>query len=186
MTLRRLRADAPPAETTVPIPAAPGRTAEQYMSAGVQAALARLEEDWKRNNAAPASREERRLRVSVPIGRLDDLVQTRQRLSSVPSVTGVEVKSLNRNQAEMVLAYTGDTDRLRTALAQRDLVLSQAPMPVFPPQPQPGLSPAPGFPAQPGFAGQPGVPAQPGFPAPLAPVPAEEVWQLRWSGAAAR
>jgi hypothetical protein len=162
MTLRRLRADGPAAEQTVAIPAAPGRTPEQYLAGGVAAALGRLEEDWKRSAAAaPESREERRLRVSVPIARLDDWVQTRQRLAAVPAVQRVELRTLSRTQAEAEIVYQGDTERLRAALAQRDLSLTPAPA------------------ALPAAAVAPAL-------APAATTPAPEVWQLRWNGSAAR
>jgi hypothetical protein len=84
-------------------------------------------------------------------------VQTRQRLASVPTVTRVEMRSLSRTMAEMDLVFTGDAERLRSALAQRELALGTAPLP----------------PEQ-------GSPAGIGMPA-----PSSEIWPLRWNGSSA-
>lgn len=158
---------------TVPVPARPEGTVESYLQAAVTAVGGLLEQEWKQATTS-ASHEEGRLLVTVPIGRLDDWVQTRRRLDEVQLVSDAALRSLSRDAATVELRYRGDLDRLRLALEQRDLMLEGAPAADGFATPLPYGEPVPGMP-DPASAG---AGAGAGFGA------AEEHWTLRWAGAA--
>ena len=114
-----------------------GAGPEPY-AAAVTAVVERMEEEWKRRNLVETGAESL-LTAAVPIQGMQDWAETRKRLSQVPTVTRTRVVSLNRSEAVVELAYLGDVERLRTALAQRDLGLS--PLPAGRPVPATGAVP---------------------------------------------
>jgi hypothetical protein len=62
--------------------------------------------------------------VRVPLTDLTTLVEVRRRLAGVPMVTQVDTSALKTTEALLTLTVLGDVGHLKTALAQRDLVLS--------------------------------------------------------------
>jgi hypothetical protein len=46
-------------------------------------------------------------------------------LSQVAEIKSVELATITRTDAQAVVQYFGDTEKLRVALSQRDLVLSE-------------------------------------------------------------
>ena len=82
-----------------------------------------IQEAWKGENTLQFSNQ-RSIVVYVPLGGLDDLMEVRQRIGRVASIQKSNVTSLSRNQAELVLSFVGNEQRLTRALAQRDLFLS--------------------------------------------------------------
>jgi hypothetical protein len=158
---------------TVPVPARPEGTVEEYLRAAVMAVGGLLEEEWKQATTS-VSHAEGRLLVTVPIGRLDDWVQTRHRLDRVPQVSDAVLRSLSRDAATVELRYRGDPDRLRLALERQDLMLE-------------GGAAVDGFTSPLPYGAPPPVPEAAG-PQDLAYAGAGSVpggWTLRWAGAAA-
>jgi len=89
-------------------------------------AVARLEEDWKRNQSVRFDSQER-LSVQIPLdGSLQSWVGIRNRLTQASVIQRVEVTSISRMDAQVVLHYFGGADQLVAALAQRNLELIQA------------------------------------------------------------
>jgi hypothetical protein len=85
---------------------------------------ARLDEDW-RSIAVVRRDSQDALDVVVPIRALGDWVQVRQRLSAVPAVKSVVVRSLEADRAELHLEYYGTADELQRTLAQAGLSLEK-------------------------------------------------------------
>lgn len=89
-------------------------------------AVARLEDDWKRNQSVRFDSQER-LSVQIPLdGSLQSWISVRNRLSQATVIQRVEVTSISRMDAQVVLHYFGSADQLSAALAQRNLELMQA------------------------------------------------------------
>lgn len=89
-------------------------------------AVARLEEDWKRGQAVRFDSQER-ISVQIPLdGSLQSWVGLRNRIAAANVVQRVEVTSISRLDAQVVLHYFGSADQLVSNLAQRGLDLSQA------------------------------------------------------------
>ena len=65
------------------------------------------------------------LDVVVPIRQLSDWVQIRQRLSVVPAVRSVTVRTLEADRADLHLEYFGTPDELQRTLAQAGLQLDK-------------------------------------------------------------
>lgn len=158
-------ASAPPADGTSAAAGAPPPGIAEAMPEAVRQVVARLEQDWVQANLVETGHENR-LAVTVPLSGLQDWAETRRRLGGVPTITHVRIVSLARDRAELELTCLGDTARLRTALAQQDLILTE----------EPGA----GLPAGPSPYGGPPV-AEPGTTLPAA-VPPAPAWRLVWRG----
>jgi mannose/fructose/N-acetylgalactosamine-specific phosphotransferase system component IIC len=136
-----------------------------------------LEEKWRQANTVAAGPEQV-MQVAVPIGSLDDWVQTKRRIAQVPTISRADLVTLTRGAAKVELYYRGSPEVLANALALQDLSLTEAP-PLDQGAIQAGLPATPGTLASPvpvmGQAGQPVGVYQPG-----------PVWQLRWTGSTAQ
>ncbi len=109
--------DEGPAPLTVA--AGPGEPHE----AAARAALARLEESWRRT-ALVRSDQLVELTVSVPLADLSSWVQIRRELETLPEIRELRIARIGRERAELVVSYPGDLDRLRAGLARRGLELA--------------------------------------------------------------
>ncbi|WP_448187263.1 DUF2066 domain-containing protein [Azospirillum sp. sgz301742] len=125
---------------------------------------AALDEAWKRDNTAVTGGEQS-VAVAVPIGRLEDWIETRKRLATVQAVSRVDLLALSRVEALVALTYRGDVERLRQMLARSDLGLTPSA-----PRMDSGITPAPALElrALPKGAGA----TQAAAPLPAAPIPA--------------
>jgi hypothetical protein len=61
------------------------------------------------------------LSASVPINSLDQWVQVRSRLLSVPEIRKVDLLSLNRHEAKVQIRYVGSANQLKSSLVGVDL-----------------------------------------------------------------
>ncbi|MEA1652567.1 DUF2066 domain-containing protein [Nitrospirillum sp. BR 11164] len=134
----------PPAADTPP-PAA-GAAAPLPPPAALGLAVAtvvdRVEEGWKRRVVVDAH-QSGQVAVRVPLADLATLVEVRRRLAGVPMVTQVDTSALKTTEALLTLTVLGDVGHLKTALAQRDLVLSEVDAAASAPaQPPAGGAPA--------------------------------------------
>ncbi|GAA4252494.1 DUF2066 domain-containing protein [Azospirillum formosense] len=145
-------------QQTVNVKADMADRAGDFLTRATTFVSAAIDESYRRDNTVASGPEQSTL-VRVPLASLNDWVETRKRLGMVNAVTRTDVLSISRYEALVTLTHRGDVERLRQALARRDLGLARtgavaAPVPV----------PAPGQPIQ----GQP-------LP-PVAPTPE---WQLQ-------
>jgi uncharacterized protein DUF2066 len=86
-----------------------------------------LETAWKSESASPggAAGPAASLSVDVVLSSLNDWIEIRKRLASVPLITRIGVTALTRSEAVLDLGYAGDPQELALALAQRELTLAQ-------------------------------------------------------------
>ena len=84
-----------------------------------------LEEAWKRDNLEQAGAPQQ-IRVLVPVSRLSEWLDVKRKMSSVPSVKGMNVSRLSVREAEVDLTFLGQPDQLRRALSLKDLDMTYA------------------------------------------------------------
>ena len=83
---------------------------------------ASYQESWKQENVLRFGSQSD-LVADVPIGSLNEWMEIRNRLSSVPQVRDIEIVYLSRGASRVRLIYLGNTESLTRVLAQRDLSL---------------------------------------------------------------
>jgi hypothetical protein len=106
---------------TASIDAQPGEGDGDFFKRAVGIVVADVE-----HGGPPAADKEASLAATVPIDSLGDWVALRQRLAAVPGIHKVDLLSLSRQQAKVEIKYAGNTDQLKSSLAQADLDLSGA------------------------------------------------------------
>ncbi|WP_419902400.1 DUF2066 domain-containing protein [Kiloniella sp.] len=82
-----------------------------------------LQQDWKQANLLQFG-VERWILVQVPITGLQDWVLINNRLQGVPAINRLNTRSINRNQVDLDIYFSGDERQLSLALAQKDLAMS--------------------------------------------------------------
>jgi hypothetical protein len=98
---------------------------EALLAKAVSTVRSQVEDSWKRDNVLRFDKAQD-LIVTVPIGNLADWLEVKKRLTGIPSLRKTEIKTLSRNEAVVALSFLGDEEQLSSALAQRDLSLTQA------------------------------------------------------------
>ncbi|WP_353860512.1 DUF2066 domain-containing protein [Azospirillum formosense] len=135
-------------QQTVNVKADMADRAGDFLTRATTFVSAAIDESYRRDNTVASGPEQSTL-VRVPLASLNDWVETRKRLGMVNAVTRTDVLSISRYEALVALTHRGDVERLRQALARRDLGLARtgavaAPVPVpAPGQPVPPAAPAP-------------------------------------------
>ena len=94
------------------------------LAEAVQRTVERLEDDWKRDNYLRFN-EPVRLSASFSLGTLSDWLEMRRRLGGAAVIQRVELASITRSDAQVVIHYLGGPEQLGSALAQRDIELVQ-------------------------------------------------------------
>ena len=94
------------------------------LAEAVQRTVERLEDDWKQYNYLRFD-EPVRLSASFSLGTLSDWLEMRRRLGGAAVIQRVELASITRSDAQVVIHYLGGPDQLGLALAQRDIELVQ-------------------------------------------------------------
>ncbi len=74
----------------------------------------------------PASDKEASLSATVPIHNLEEWIEVRRRLVAVPGVHAVNLLSLNRAEAKVIIKFVGNSDQLKSGLAEANLDLAGA------------------------------------------------------------
>jgi hypothetical protein len=146
----------------------PGESPTDFFRRAAEATASAIDSNWQGVAAQPG--QQGTLTVAVAITGLDDWLKIRDRISALPAIRKIELRSLSRQEATIDVDYIGDTDQLTAALKglNFDLVkgdpvwqLSRsvpgAPAGAPPPGPPPGT-----------FAPPPGPPP-PAGPSPLPP-----------------
>ncbi|CAO3452617.1 hypothetical protein [Azospirillum argentinense] len=135
-------------QQTVNVKADMADRAGDFLTRATTFVSAAIDESYRRDNTVASGPEQATL-VRVPLASLNDWVETRKRLGMVNAVTRTDVLSISRYEALVALTHRGDVERLRQALARRDLGLARtgavaAPMPApVPGQPIPPVAPTP-------------------------------------------
>lgn len=141
-------------QQTVNVKADMADRAGDFLTRATTFVSAAIDESYRRDNTVASGPEQATL-VRVPLGSLNDWVETRKRLGMVNAVTRTDVLSISRYEALVALTHRGDVERLRQALARRDLGLvrtgavnAPVPAPAIPGQmvsgqPVPPVTPAP-------------------------------------------
>jgi len=96
----------------------------QLLDKAVNAIRTGFEEEWKNETILSFDRQER-ISLNIPLANLRQWVDIRHKLSQVAEIKSVELATITRTDAQAVVQYFGDTEKLRVALSQRDLVLSE-------------------------------------------------------------
>jgi hypothetical protein len=104
-----------------------GEEEAALMARAVRGTARAIEERWKSEQLLQFGREAK-LTVTVAYGTIGDWVAIQKRLAELPHVRRTEIISLSRSEAVVDIAYLGDENQLRLALAQRDLELTAAPL----------------------------------------------------------
>ena len=81
-----------------------------------------IEEDWKRDNILQLDSSDN-LVADIALSELREWVDLRRRLRDIAFLQKTQLVMISRTQATVRLTYFGNPGQLRTALAQRDLVL---------------------------------------------------------------
>lgn len=160
----------------------------QVLPRAVQAALAALGTGWRAGAAgeAAASAPEATLRLWMPVTGLQDWMQRRETLYSVPNVRSVDVLALAPNRVDVNLRYAGTEQELNAALRAAGLQLEMdAPSGWILRPLTPGAAASPDAPltatAPPGSVIAPGTQATDGLNAPWERAPVQEIGPLEGS-----
>ena len=97
---------------------------ESLLADAVAAIASRLQEEWKRETLVRFDQPVR-LSVNVPLTTLEEWVEVRRLLQTSSLVREIELISLSRSAAQVLLHFLGDADQLAVELAQRELDLSR-------------------------------------------------------------
>jgi hypothetical protein len=92
----------------------PGESPADLFRRAAQATASAIDSNWQGIAAQPA--QQGTLTVAVSIAGLDDWIKIRDRISSLPAIRKIELRSLSRQEATIDVDYTGDTDQLTAAL----------------------------------------------------------------------
>jgi len=103
--------------------ATPGERDADLYAAGVTAVVTDLTSNWAKTAETPAA-PAASVVAMVPISDLRDWLVVRERLQSIPAIRRQTLLSIGRDGARVQLDYSGDSDQLQAALAQRDLALT--------------------------------------------------------------
>ncbi len=87
---------------------------------------AQIEEAWKAANVIDFS-QAGALAVNVPVSDLQGWAALNAKLSAIAVIQRVDLLSLNRQMANILIHYVGDPSQLRLALAQSNLDLTGDP-----------------------------------------------------------
>ncbi len=102
----------------------PAATVNPMLQAAVEGIVHRLEERWTAATLISVGAEGS-LTLTVQFADQAGWQETRKRLASIPTISQTSVSSLSRHGGVIDLRFNGNLDQLRTALAQRDLLLEQ-------------------------------------------------------------
>jgi Uncharacterized protein conserved in bacteria (DUF2066) len=101
--------------------AQPGESSSDFLKRAVGVVLADVE-----HGGPPVSDKLASLSATVQIGSLEDWIELRQRLSAIPGIHAVDLLSLSRHQAKVVIKFSGTPDALKSTLAASNLDLDGA------------------------------------------------------------
>jgi len=119
ITLKRYRLGHLMDSRTEAIDANPGESSSDFFKRAVGVVVTDLE-----HGGPPADDNETSLSATVPIHSLGEWIEVRRRLAAVPSVRAVNLLTLSREQAKVVIKFVGNSDQLKSGLADANLDLA--------------------------------------------------------------
>lgn len=96
---------------------------EKLLARAVRRVVAHIESTWKQANILRFGRESE-MQITVLINSLADWVETRRQLRELAVVVSVDLVTLSRGQANVLLRYFGEREQLMLGLAQSNLGLN--------------------------------------------------------------
>lgn len=124
MMIYRTDLGAPSFVKTVNVTAQEKSGAETIFEAGVRAVRQTFQSDWKSKTVAQAA-ESNILKARVRFASLREWADTQKALREVNGISYMRVVRLAPKQAEIEITYNGTEDRLRLALSQANMSLSE-------------------------------------------------------------
>lgn len=124
MMIYRTDLGAPSFVKTVNVTAQEKAGAETIFEAGVRAVRQTFQSDWKSKTVAQAA-ESNILKARVRFASLREWADTQKALREVNGISYMRVVRLAPKQAEIEITYNGTEDRLRLALSQANMSLSE-------------------------------------------------------------
>ncbi len=100
------------------IDAQPGESSTDFLKRSVAVVVADIE-----HGKSPATDKVANLSATIPISSLGDWIELRRRLTAVPGIHAVDLVSLNRHQVKIVIKFSGNSDQLKSTLAEANLNL---------------------------------------------------------------
>ena len=123
IAVRRYRAGQFVDVHTLLLDANPGEAPADFLRRAVDAVASAVDSGWK---STPGQYDQQgKITVAAAIGGLDDWLKLRDRLSGVPAIRKIDLKSLSRQEAVVDIAYIGNVDQLTASLAAIGLELSR-------------------------------------------------------------
>jgi Uncharacterized protein conserved in bacteria (DUF2066) len=119
ITLKRYRLGHLMDSRTEAIDANPGESSSDLFKHAVGVVVTDIE-----HGGPPAADKETSLSATVPIHSLGEWIEVRRRLAAVPSVRAVNLLTLSREQAKVVIKFVGNSDQLKSGLADANLDLA--------------------------------------------------------------
>lgn len=101
-----------------------GKSSKDIFSQAVIQTQAKLQQDWKQRTTT-SSAQSNNLKVRAAFKSMHQWVETHQALKKVQGVHSVKVLSLTPDHAIITMSFNGSESRLRLALAQSDISLSE-------------------------------------------------------------
>jgi hypothetical protein len=92
----------------------PGESPSDFFRRAAQATASAIGSNWQGVAVQPT--QQGTLTVAVSITGLDDWIKIRDRITSLPAIRKIELRSLSRQEATIDVDYVGDTDQLSAAL----------------------------------------------------------------------
>lgn len=110
------------------IDAEPGESSNDFFKRAVGVAIAEAEAKTKPaiSDKPLTNDKEASLSATIPIASLGDWIELRRKLSVVPGIHAIDLLSLSRHEAHVVIRFSGDSGELKSNLAQADLTLDGA------------------------------------------------------------
>lgn len=116
--------DRPQFSNKLTITKAEAWNAPDIFAAAVEQSRTALQQDWKSQTVTNAA-QGNMLKVRVKFGNMQEWIETQKKLRRVQGVNNMKLLSLKQNEANIELQFQGTEDRLRLALAQADMTLSE-------------------------------------------------------------
>jgi len=105
----------------VPVP--PQTPAAKAFGAVADAAANAIADYWKSRSVIDFSKHSR-LVASVPVGTLEEWVQTFEKLRAISTISGVDVVAMDIGEARVAISYAGSSDQLNEQLSHAGLSLA--------------------------------------------------------------
>jgi hypothetical protein len=122
VTVRRYRLGQPGETHADSIDSNPGEAENAFFGRAVAQIVIDIDNGWK-SAKTPRVDQQGSIVAVLPISGLDDWIKLRDRLTAVPAVRKVEVRSLSRQEATIEIQYVGSLDQFKGSLADIKLAL---------------------------------------------------------------